>query len=163
MTLLTADLLWWIMIIALFIAGMAGLIYPLIPSILLIWGGFLIYHFFIASVLPFSFWLTMVIMTVVIFVADYVSNLYFVKKYGGSRLSQWTAVGALIIGPMIFGPIGLLILPFLAVLIVELVRQKDLHQATMAAVGTFFGFISSTMIKLIIQLVMIGWFIWIIV
>lgn len=160
---MTAATIWWIVIIILFVAGMAGLISPLIPSILLIWGGFLIYHFFIAPLLPFSFWLTMGIMTVVIFIADYITNLYFVKKYGGSTLAQWTAVGGLIIGPFLLGPIGLVILPFIAVLGVELLRQKDFRQATMVAVGTFFGFISSTLIKLIIQLVMIGWFIWIII
>jgi hypothetical protein len=157
------ETIWWIVIIILFITGMAGLIYPVIPSILLIWGGFLIYHFFIDSVLPFSFWITMGIMTLVIFVADYISNLYFVRKYGGSKASQWAAIGGLALGPFVMGPIGLVVIPFVAVIVVELVLQKDIRQASMAALGTFFGFISSTLIKLFIQLFMIGWFIWIII
>lgn len=41
------DTILWIVIIGLFILSFVGLISPVVPSVLAVWGGFLIYHFFI--------------------------------------------------------------------------------------------------------------------
>ncbi|EGL83763.1 protein of unknown function DUF456 [Caldalkalibacillus thermarum TA2.A1] len=156
------DMVWWLVIISLFVLSMAGLMYPVIPSILLIWAGFAIYQFAVAPVLPTSFWVVMAVFTLLVFVADYVSNLYFVRKYGGSKVSQWAAVGGLIVGPFLMGPVGLIVAPFLAVTLVELTRQQDPGQAVRVAVGTLLGFVSSTLFKLVVQLIMIGWFLWLV-
>lgn len=160
---MAGTIFWWCVIILLFLGGMAGLFYPVIPSILLIWGGFLIFHFFVDPLLPPSFWITMGILTLIILVADYFFNLYFVHKYGGSKFSQWAAIAAMVVGPFIMGPVGLVILPFIAVLMVELYMNRNIRQAAWAALGTFLGFISSTLIKFILQVFMIGWFIFLVV
>lgn len=160
---MAGTIFWWVIIVLFFLGGMAGLLYPVIPSILLIWGGFLIFHFFVDPLLPPSFWITMGVVTAAIFLADYFFNYYFVNKYGGSKISQWAAIVALLIGPFIMGPVGLIVLPFAAVMVVEMFLNRNIRQATLAALGTFLGFISSTLVKFFLQLFMIGWFLVLIV
>lgn len=76
----------WIGITILFITSFAGLVFPIIPSILFLWGGFLLYHFGINNdELSVIFWLAMAMFTILIIVADILANSYFVKKYGGSK------------------------------------------------------------------------------
>lgn len=76
----------WIGIVLLFIISFAGLIFPIIPSIVFLWGGFLLYHFGINhEELSVVFWLAMAAFTILIIVADILANSYFVKKYGGSK------------------------------------------------------------------------------
>ncbi|UTW69260.1 DUF456 family protein [Anaerobacillus sp. HL2] len=64
-----------------------GLVFPIIPSVLVIWGGFLIFQFLISpgrTVAVFSgSW--MVVLTINIFIVDFVLNSHFVKKSGGSK------------------------------------------------------------------------------
>lgn len=43
------DILIWIVIAGLFILSFAGIIFPIVPSVLVLWGGFLLYHFVLNS------------------------------------------------------------------------------------------------------------------
>ena len=43
------EILWWILIIISFGLGFVGVIAPVIPSVVMFWIGFLIYHFLINS------------------------------------------------------------------------------------------------------------------
>lgn len=83
------DVILWILIVVLFIVSFIGVIYPIIPSVLLIWIGFLLYQFGINSdELGWLFWIAVAILTVLLFVADIVANSYFVKKFGGSKWGE---------------------------------------------------------------------------
>lgn len=159
---ISGEALWWLVIVTLFGLSLLGLIYPVLPSILLVWLGFAVYHFALEPIGSTWFWVMMLLFTLLVFVADYAAHLYFVSRSGGSRLAQWAALGGLVIGPFIMGPAGLLVGPFAAVLAVELFRQKDPLLAAKVAAGALLGFLSSTVIKLVIQGVMIAWFLWIV-
>ncbi|KAB7706172.1 DUF456 family protein [Bacillus aerolatus] len=154
------DVAAWIGIVVLFVISFAGLIFPVIPSILFLWGGFLLYHFGInRDELSIIFWIAMGLFTILIIVSDILANSYFVKKYGGSKWGERIAALAVIVGSFVFPPFGILLVPFAAVLVTELIIQKDIRKAVMIGFATFVGFLSGTIAKFIIQLIMIAWFI----
>ncbi|CDQ40990.1 MULTISPECIES: DUF456 domain-containing protein [Virgibacillus] len=153
------DIIMWILISALFILSFVGVIFPIVPSVLVIWIGFLIYHFVInANELTMSFWIAMSIITVILIVADVIANGYFVKKYGGSKWGERGAAIAVIVGSFIIPPFGILIVPFLTVFIIELMQQRTVQEALLASFGSLVGFLGGTIAKVIIQLFMIIWF-----
>jgi uncharacterized protein YqgC (DUF456 family) len=153
------TILLWSIVIALFVISMIGLLFPIIPSVLAIWGGFLLYHFTLADVgLSIVFWVSMIVLTIILFVADYVSNLYFVKKYGGSKAAGWAGAIGLILGSFIFPPFGLIIVPFVLIVLVEVLRKTTFNLALKVALGSAIGFLGSTVAKFFIQLMMIIWF-----
>jgi uncharacterized protein len=150
------DIIIWILIVALFILSFVGVVYPIIPSVLLIWIGFLLFQFGInGDELGFIFWTIMVIFTIILFVADIVANSYFVKKFGGSKWGERGAAIAVIIGSFVIPPFGIIIVPFIAVLIIELLQKKTFQEAFKASIGSLLGFLSGTFAKVFMQIVMI--------
>lgn len=154
-----ADFYLWILIIILFIGSFLGLIFPIIPSSLFIWIGFFVYQFTInGDALGWIFWTTMIVFTVILLLADLIANSYFVKRFGGSKLGENIAALGVIIGSF-FPPFGILIVPFLSVIVVELVQRRTVQEAIQAAIGSLIGFLGGTLAKFIIQIIMILWFI----
>ncbi|MFS0674999.1 DUF456 domain-containing protein [Ornithinibacillus sp. 179-J 7C1 HS] len=154
------DVILWILIVALFILSFVGVIYPIIPSVLLIWIGFLLYQFGInGDELGFLFWTVMVIFTVILFVADIVANSFFVKKFGGSKWGERGAAIAVIVGSFIIPPFGIIVIPFIAVFVIELLQKRTAGEAFKASIGSLLGFLSGTFAKVFLQIVMIIFFI----
>ena len=154
------EFVWWGITILLFILSFVGIVYPLIPSIVAIWGGFLVYQFLInASGLSLWFWISMTLLSAVLIAADLIANSYFVKKYGGSKTSEKIAAIATIVGSFILPPFGIILIPFVAVLITELSLHKDIKKASKIGFATIIGFLGGSIAKILIQLLMIIWFI----
>lgn len=154
------ELLWWGLIVFLFVLSFAGIVYPIIPTIPVLWGAFAIYHFFINSAeLSLFFWIAMVVLSVILIAADIIANSYFVKRYGGSKLSERIAAIATIVGSFIFPPFGLLLVPFAAVMLTEYLIHKELGKSVKVGLATVIGFLGGSIAKILIQLIMIVWFI----
>lgn len=154
------EIVYWIFIIALFVIAFIGLIYPIIPSVLFIGAGLLLYGV-LFSFDPFNwlFWSIQVGFILLLFGADYLSNLYGIKKYGGSRAAIWGSTIGLLIGPFVIPVAGILIGPFLGAVIGELIfHKKLLMDAIRIGVGAVVGFFSGMLMKFIIQLVMVIYF-----
>lgn len=146
----------WACIITLFVVSFIGLIIPIVPGVLLIWGAFLIYHFTLADKgLSLWLWLVIIGFTMLIFVADFVTNHYFVEKLGGTKASQWGALFGVIVGLFVYPPLGLVIMPFLIVFMIELSYRKTVEEALKAALGALAGFLSGFIAKGVIQMMMI--------
>ncbi|WP_010529352.1 DUF456 domain-containing protein [Lentibacillus jeotgali] len=153
------DIIVWIIIIALFIASFAGVIFPIIPSPLVLWVGFLLYHFVInADELTWFFWIAMAVLTIILIVSDVIANSYFVKKYGGSKWGERGAAIAVIIGSFIIPPFGILIIPFVTVFLIELMQERTIQEAVRASIGSLIGFLGGALAKVVIQLAMVMWF-----
>ena len=98
----------WILIIIAFALAFIGLIKPVIPSLLMLWIGFLIYQFgFHEGRLSWIFYVAMIIFTIMILVADFVMNKYFVNRFGGSKIGEYTALIGVIVGVSFFLPLVL--------------------------------------------------------
>lgn len=102
------------------------------------------------------------LIVVVLFIADYVVGAWGVKKFGGSRASVIGSTIGLIIGPFLIPAFGLLIGPFLGAFIGELIAGEKAGKAVKVSFGALLGLFSSTVVKIILQIVMIVlFFIWI--
>ncbi|MCT8136536.1 DUF456 domain-containing protein [Anaerobacillus sp. CMMVII] len=150
------EIVLWIIIIALFIVSFIGLVYPIIPSVLLIWGGVVIYYFFISpESVTWWTWITFTVLTILLFLTDYLANLYFVKRYGGSKWGLRAATIGVIIGCFVIPPFGIILVPFALVLVTELLQHKPFQESFKVAIGTVIAFLSGTFAKAVVQAVMI--------
>ncbi|MDW4168119.1 DUF456 domain-containing protein [Staphylococcus saprophyticus] len=149
----------WLCIIAAFVLAFIGLIKPIIPSVLVLWVGFLIYQFgFHNGNLSWVFYVSMILFTVFILVADFIMNKYFVNKFGGSKLSELVALVGVIVGCFVFPPFGIIIVPFVAVLVVEMIQEPNLTKVLKASFGSVVAFLASSVAQAIIMIIMVIWF-----
>ncbi|MEC1638609.1 DUF456 domain-containing protein [Schinkia azotoformans] len=150
------DIIFWIIIIACFILSFVGLVYPIIPAVVMIWGGVVLYHFGInPNELSWISWTLFVILTILLFLADYLANLHFVDKAGGTKWGMRAAAIGLIVGSFVIPPFGVIIVPFAMVLISEIIQKKTFQESIKVAFATLIAFLSGTFAKGIIQLIMI--------
>lgn len=151
----------WILIVLSFIVAFAGLIYPIIPSVLFILVGILFYGWFFSfEELTWWFWTIEVLLVILLFVADTIANFIGVKKFGGSKAGLWGSTIGLLIGPFILPFAGILIGPFLGAVIAELIVTKtEFRKALKAGFGSLMGFLTSAITKGILQAIMIILFI----
>lgn len=153
------DFILWLIVLLLFGLSFVALIYPVLPSVTAVWAGFLIYHFFINSgELTAFFWIVMVILTIILTLADIFASSLSVKKYGGSSVGEKGAALSVIVGSFIFPPFGIIILPFIVVLILEMRQGRSIQESLRASIGSVVGFLTGQLAEAAIQLAMIIWF-----
>ncbi|MFB7140266.1 DUF456 domain-containing protein [Bacillus sp. AFS017336] len=153
---MVTSIVLWALIIICFALAFIALIKPIIPGVPVLWVGFLIYYFGInKSNLNLSFWIIMVIFTAVIFLADFLANAYFLKKYGSTKTGERVGCLAVIVGSFVFPPFGLIIVPFISVFVAEKLQGKDTKESIKSAWATVLSFISSSLAKAILQVIMV--------
>lgn len=131
----------------------------MIPAVLFLWIGFIIYQWGIDDTsLSWIFWLGMLFLTLLIFISDLLMNRYFVNRFGGSKKGEWAALIGVILGSFILPPFGIVIVPFILVLIVEMLEQKRFDVALKASFGSIVAFFSSTFTQTFVMLIMVIWF-----
>ncbi|MFC5652449.1 DUF456 domain-containing protein [Paenibacillus solisilvae] len=153
----------WIIVIVLFVVGLAGAIYPILPGALAIYAAFFVYGFFI-SFEPFGFWFWTIqtLIVAALFIADYAVNAWGVKKYGGSKASVIGSTIGIIIGPFVIPAFGLILGPLLGAVIGELIAGSNWSQSLKVGFGAVVGLFSSMIVKIILQAAMIVlFFLWI--
>jgi uncharacterized protein len=150
------DVILWIVIVACFVISFVGLVYPIIPAVFMIWAGVAVYHFGINNdELSWISWAMLAVLTVLLFLADYLANLHFVDKAGGSKWGMRAATVGLIVGSFVLPPFGVIIVPFALVLLAELLQKKSVQESAKVAVATLVAFLSGTFAKAVIQFMMI--------
>src|SRR5690625_4188407 len=153
------QILIWIIVIALFLLSFVGIIYPLLPSVLVLWAGFLLFQFTLGEdELNVLFWVIISILTMILILSDIIANSYFVKKFGGSKWGERGAAVAVIIGSFIIPPLGAIVIPFGVVFIVEMFQEKSFKEAIIASIGSLIGFLSGACVKVVILIIMFIWF-----
>lgn len=98
------------------------------------------------------------LLTILLFLVDYLANLHFVDKAGGSKWGTRAATIGLIVGSFVIPPFGVIIIPFALVLLAELLQQNNMKASIKVAFATLIAFLSSTFAKGVIQLIMIAVF-----
>lgn len=150
------DLLWTVIASCLMIAGIIGSVVPFLPGPPLSYGGLLVLQLREVTAFSTKFLLIWLAVVVVIVVLDYVVPIYGTKKFGGSKYGMWGCTIGLIAG-FWFGPIGIIAGPFVGAFVGELLANNESDRALKAALGSFIGFMFSTLLKLVTCLVM-GWY-----
>jgi len=158
------DVIYWILIVIMFLVGLVGLIFPIIPSVLFTIGGIILYGLlFTFEPFNWGFWLIQSLLVILLFAADYVANILGVKKYGGTKAGIWGSTIGLLVGPFIIPFVGILIGPFVGAVIAEMIiHRTNLGTASKIGLGSVVGFISSTLMKGLIQLLMIAYFLFVV-
>lgn len=155
------DIIYWTVIIILIAASFIGLVYPIIPSVLVLMGAFLLYGvFFSFETFNWLFWSIQGLFVVLLFGADYAANLIGIKRYGGTKAGIWGSTIGLLVGPFVIPVVGIIAGPFLGAVIGEmLVNRTGFKQALKVGAGSLVGFISSVFTKGIIQIIMVIYFV----
>jgi hypothetical protein len=133
---------------------------PYLPGVPVAWLGLFIYaigtdweRLSVTTIVVFG------AITVLALLVDFIAPLLGAKKY---KASKWGIIGAsigLFLGIIIFQIWGIILGPLLGALIGELIAGKSTDIAFKSALGTFIGFIFGTLMKLVLVLVMAGFFI----
>lgn len=154
------SFIYGILIIISFVIAFIGLIKPVIPSVLFVWIGFLIYDLGINhGTLSWIFWIAMILLTAFIFISDLMMNRFFVQRFGGSKQGEWAALVGVIIGSFVIPPFGVIVVPFILVFVVEVIQKQDIPFALKASVGSLVAFFSSIFAQGLVMLLMIIWFV----
>ncbi|HSW57563.1 MAG TPA: DUF456 domain-containing protein [Dehalococcoidales bacterium] len=142
------------------LAGLAGIILPFIPGVPLAWLGLFIYAIG-TGFERISIFTTVVffILTLLTLVLDLISPMLGAKKY---RASKWGIIGATLglpAGILFLGFWGIILGPFIGALLGELISRRKGSLAFKSAFGTVIGFLAGTLVKIVIVLIMMGFFI----
>ncbi len=144
----------------LLIAGLAGIILPVLPGVPLAWLGLFIYaigtgfdRISITTTVVFS------ILMVLTLVLDIVAPMLGASKYKASKLGILGSFIGLMAGIIVFGFWGIILGPFIGALLGELAASKQPEQAFNSALGTLSGFLAGSLIKIVVVLTMAGFFI----
>ncbi len=139
--------------------GLLGIFIPVVPDVPLVFGGVLFYAVFSRfQQISEKALLIWGIITAVVFVLDYLVQVIGAKKWGASKLGTLGAIIGLVTGISLGGIVGIIIGPIIGVIFFELLGDRNLKEAFRAGVGTFFGFVSGVLLKVVVGIVMVGWF-----
>lgn len=151
------EIVGWTVTIIFFIIAFLGLVYPIIPSALLMLLGFLSYGWMVGfEQLTLLFWVIQVLFILLLFAADTLANLVGIQRFGGSKAGMWGSTIGLLVGPFVIPVAGILLGPFLGAVFAEMiVTRTSIKEAIKVGVGSLVGFLTSIAAKALIQLMMI--------
>jgi uncharacterized protein YqgC (DUF456 family) len=154
------TILGWTLVVGLFVVGMLGAVFPILPSVFAIVGAILAYGFFF-SFEPFGlwFWVTQAVLVLIIIVADYLISSIAVKRVGGSSSSVAGTNVGLILGPFLIPVFGFILGPFIGSMLGEMKHTQSAKHLLKVGIGSVVGFVISMVVKLVLQLIMIILFI----
>jgi uncharacterized protein YqgC (DUF456 family) len=141
---------------AVFLAGLVGLILPVLPGSLLLVAGVALMGW--ASHFTVIGWPTVIaasIIGLVMLVADHVAGVLGARAFGSSG---WAMVGGavgVVVG-LFFGLPGVILGPAVGATAFELWKDPHLGRAARAGAGALVGFLVGTVVKVALAFVMIG-------
>jgi len=142
------------------IVGIAGSFLPVLPGPITSWLGLLLLYLTKAVPMSYTFLGITLVISIIIWVLDYIIPSMGTKKFGGSKYGAIGTTIGLIIGLISPIPLGFVIGAFLGALVGELIHDnKDIKKAIKAAFGSFLGFLASTTLKFIVSIIFVGLFI----
>jgi len=143
------DILLLILGIILIILGILGCILPIIPGPPLSFLGLLTLHYTKFEEFSSDFLVLWMVISILVTVLDYIVPVWGTKKFGGTKRGIWGATLGLFVGLFFFPPLGIVLGPFLGALVFEMTKHRDFTLAFKASLGSLFGFLVGTGIKLI--------------
>ena len=157
------NTLYYLLAIVLVVVGIAGTILPALPGLPLVFAGMLLAAWagdFQQVGVPML--VVLGLLTVFSLAFDFWATALGAKRVGASRLA---IIGAMVgtLAGLFFGPVGLLLGPFAGAIAGELIHRRslqkhDLGQAAKIGVGTWFGILFGTVLKLALAFTMLGLF-----
>ncbi len=144
--------------ILLLILGLAGCILPVLPGPPLSYLALLLLHFTASHQLTEKFLIIWGIIAAIVTLLDYFIPVWGAQKFGASRPGIWGSIIGLLAGLIFFPPFGIIVGPFVGAVIGELLSGKDSRLALKAGFGSFVGFLTGVLLKLIASGMMTWYF-----
>ncbi len=133
--------------------GLIGCFVPIIPSPITSWFGFLMLHLSSNVIIESNFLIFTLILSILIFLADFILPMFTAKKFGGSKKGVLGTGIGLFLGFFIMGPIGVLVGACIGSILGELLNKTNGDKIIVGAIGSIFGVISGVFLKLLVSLV----------
>ena len=152
------SLILWIVGAILTLAGLAGLLLPMLPGAPLLFLG-LLFGAWAEDFRYVGLWTLLILagMSALTYVVEFIASALGVNRFGGSRRAMAGAVFGGIVG-LFLGVPGILLGPFIGAVVGELSLQRSLDQASRAGFGTVVGLAIGMAGKLAIGIAMVGLF-----
>jgi len=148
-----------IMVLILFAVEIAAIFLPVLPDSVFFWAAVILYRLIKTDISYSSyFWTGAVLITVIIFMADYLANAYFIKRQGGSNRTIIAGAVGMIAGTIFLGPLGFIIAPFILIFAVEYWQSRNKKNSFKLALSSIFAFLASTASRLGMQIFLMIWF-----
>ncbi|HED23898.1 MAG TPA: DUF456 domain-containing protein [Firmicutes bacterium] len=143
----------------LFLIGLAGTVLPVLPGAPVIWLGMIAYSL-IAGFEQFDPWffIGQAVLALAVMGIDYLFTALGSRYLGGTRAAFWGAAIGLLIG-LFFIPAGHLLGPFIGATVFDLLARRHTGRALKSGFGATLGIVGALPIKLLLEVVMITWFI----
>lgn len=139
------------------ITGILGSLLPILPGPPVSFAGILLLHFSSYAQYEPRFLILFGALTAIVAVLDYVIPVWGTKKFGGSKYGTWGAAIGVVIG-LFFGPLGIIAGPFFGAVIGEIIYGRKSNEAFRAGFGSFIGFVTGTLMKMVLSIILAFYF-----
>jgi uncharacterized protein len=150
---------WWVLSVALIVAGLAGTVLPALPGTALVLAG-IVLGAWIDGFTRVS-GLTVGVITalaVLAWVLDYVAGLLGARRAGASRQALVGAALGTVAG-LFMGLVGVLFMPLVGAAIGEYLARRDHGQALKVGAATWLGIMAGLLAKVVLACSMVGLFV----
>ena len=150
-----------IVTLTIMIVGLIGTVVPMLPGIILIYGGFLFYG--IVTDWTSYGWKAMLfwgLVTAATFLIDYLASAVGARRFGASRYGLWGALIGGFAGMLLAHLPGLVVGAFAGAFLAELLAGKAVLDALRSGQGALVGLLAGTFFKVVLGIAMIGSFLW---
>lgn len=156
------DIVWSIIAIVVMLVGLAGIIIPVLPGLLLIWLTALIYGFAVGyDAVGIAVMILLTVIVIASLIVGFVLPKREAEQAGASRLSQYGAIVGAIVGFFTIPVVGVFVGALIGILTVELMAKGNWDEAWTATIGLAKGLGISVVIDLFLGMVMISaWSVW---
>lgn len=144
----------------LMLAGLIGVVAPVLPGIQLSWLGFFIYAWGTGfERISLTVTIVFTVLMLISWAMDYLVQVIGAKKFNASKGGLIGVFIGSMIGIFVFGFWGIILGPVIGAIIGELIVARNIPQAFKSATGTLVGCIAGTLSKMVLILIMAGFFI----
>ncbi len=134
------------------VVGCIGCVVPVLPGVALAYAGYLCLYFCSYADISLTWLIVFGVLTLLVSILDYILPSYMTKKFGGSKAGERGAMAGVIAG-MFFGPVGIIVAPFVGAVVAELLHDSsDRNRALRSGLGSFLSFFIGTGMKLAISM-----------
>jgi uncharacterized protein len=155
--------LWTIVSVLIMIVGLFGTVLPFLPGIVLIYAGYLFYGFVTGwhaygtgTVVAWG------IVTCLLMLLDFYAGSIGAKRFGASRFGMSGSFIGGAAGALVAGLPGLILGPLVGAVVGELMGGRSRRQALRSAWGSIIGFVTGSLLRIAVGVVMIGTFLWLV-
>jgi hypothetical protein len=155
---MSVDVLWWLLVVALIVLGVAGTVLPALPGTLFVLAGIVLGAWIDDFQRVGGVTLGVVtVLAVLAWVLDYVAGLLGAKKAGASRQALIGAALGTVAG-LFMGLVGVLFMPLVGAAVGEYLAQRDHRNSLKVGVSTWVGMMLGMLAKVVLSFMMVGIF-----